>query len=94
MSNKIIVKSTIITKNIQVKKSKKIKFTAKLVNSKGKVIKYKKIIFKFKGKTYKIKTNKKGIATLKINNKYKTGKYTITTSYAGLKVKNTIKIKN
>ena len=48
---------------------------------------------KFKGKTYKVKTNSKGIATLKITKKYKVGKYTITTSYGKLKVKNTIKIK-
>ncbi|WP_405306933.1 C1 family peptidase [Methanobrevibacter sp.] len=93
VSNKITVKSTLITKNINVKKGKTIKFNAKLLNNKGKILKYKKITFKFKGKTYKVKTNKKGIATLKITKKYKVGKYTITTSYGKLNVKNTIKIK-
>lgn len=93
VSNKIMVKSTIVTKNIKVKKGKTIKFTAKLLNNKGKILKYKKITFKFKGKTYKVKTNKKGIATLKITKKYKIGKYTITTSYGKLSVKNTVKIK-
>ena len=93
VSNKITVKSTIITKNIKVKKAKTIKFSAKLVNKNGKVLKNKKVTFRFKGKTYKVKTNKKGIATLKINRKYKAGKYSITTSYGKLKVKNIIKIK-
>ncbi len=93
VSNKITIKSTLITKNINVKKGKVIKFTAKLVNKNGKILKNKKITFKFKGKTYKIKTNKKGKATLKITKKYKRGKYTITTSYGKLKIKNTIKIK-
>ena len=58
-----------------------------------KILKNKKVTFKFKGKTYKIKTNKKGIATLKITKKYKVGKYTITSKYGSLSVKNTIKIK-
>ena len=92
VSNKVIVKSTIITKDINVKKSKTIKFTAKLVDSKGKILKNKKITFKFKGKTYKIKTNSKGVAVLKITKKYKVGKYTITSSFAKLTIKNKIKI--
>ena len=93
VSDKVIVKSTIITKNIKVKKGKTIKFTAKLLNKKGKILKNKKIKFKFKGKSYKVKTNKKGKAVLKITKKYKPGKYTITSKYAKLKIKNTIKIK-
>ena len=92
VSNKIKVKSTIVTKDIKVKKSKTIKFRAKLLNSKGKVLKNKKITFKFKGKTYKVKTNKKGIAVLKISKKYKKGKYTITSRYGKLTVKNKIRI--
>lgn len=92
VSNKIKVKSTIITKDIKVKKGKAIKFTAKLVNKKGKVLKNKKITFKFKGKVYKIKTNKKGKATLKITKKYKKGKYTISSRYGKLTIKNRIRI--
>ena len=92
MSNKVTVKSTIVTKDIKVKKSKAIKFKAKLLNSKGKILKNKKITFKFKGKTYKVKTNKKGIAILKITKKYKKGKYTITSKYGTLKIKNSIRI--
>ena len=93
VSNKITVKSTIIAKDIKVKKGKTIKFTAKLLNKNGKILKNKKVTFKFKGKTYKVKTNKKGKAVLKITKKYKVGKYTITTKYGNLKVKNTIRIK-
>ena len=93
VSNKITVKSTIITKNIVVKKGKIIKFIAKLLNKNGKILKYKKVTFKFKGKTYKVKTNKKGKATLKITKKYKVGKYAIYTSYGKLKIKNTVRIK-
>ena len=92
VSNKIKVKSTIVTKDIKVKKSKTIKFKAKLLNSKGKILKNKKIKFKFKGKTYKVKTNKKGIAVLKITKKYKKGKYTVTSRYGKLSIKNKIRI--
>ena len=93
VSNKITVKTTLVTKNIKVKKGKTIKFTAKLINNKGKILKNKKITFKFKGKTYKVKTNKKGKAILKITKKYKKGKYTIKTSYGKLQIKNKIRIK-
>ena len=93
ISNKIIVKKTLITKNIKVKKGKTIKFTAKLLNKNGKVLKAKKITFKFKGKTYKAKTNKKGIASIKIKNKYKSGKYSVITRYKEIKIKNTVNIK-
>ena len=93
VSNNVKVKTTLITKNKSFKRGKTIKFTAKLLSSKGKVLKSKKVTFKFKGKTYKVKTNKKGIATLKIAKKYKAGKYTITSKYGKLTVKNTIRIK-
>lgn len=93
VTNKINVKSTLITKNVSKKKSKTIKYSAKLLNTKGKVLKGKKISFKFKGKKYTAKTNKKGIATITIKaSKLKVGKYTVYTTYGKLKMKNTIKI--
>lgn len=92
VSNKIVVKPVLTAKNISKKKAKKIKFQAKLVNTKGKALKNKKITFKFKGKTYKAKTNKKGIATVILKN-LKVGKYSITTSYGKSSIKNTITIK-
>ena len=92
VSNKITVKPTLSAKNISVKKSKKIKFSAKLVDKNGKVLKKKKITFKIKNKKYYAKTNKKGKATIVIK-KLKPGKYTISSSYGGCTIKNTIKIK-
>lgn len=92
VSNKIIIKPVLTAKNISKKKAKKIKFTAKLVNTKGKSLKGKKITFKVKGKTYKAKTNKKGIATIYIKN-LKVGKYKVTAKYGKSTIKNTIKIK-
>ena len=92
VSNKINVKALLTAKNISKKKSKKIKFSSKLVNNKGKALNGKKITFKFKGKIYKAKTNKKGIATITIKN-LKVGKYTITSIWNKFAIKNTIRIK-
>lgn len=92
VSNKVTIKPTVITKNISKKKSKTVKFNAKVVNTKGKVLKNKKVTFKVKGKKYTVKTNSKGIATLSLKN-LKVGKYTVYSTYGGLTVKNTITIK-
>lgn len=92
VSNKVTVKPVLTAKNISKKKAKKIKFSAKLVNSKGKAVKNKKITFKIKAKTYTAKTNKNGIATITLKN-LKVGKYTITTKYGKSSIKNTIRIK-
>lgn len=92
LSNKIVVKPVLTAENISKKKSKKIRFSAKLVNTKGKALKGKKISFKFKGRIYKIKTNSKGIATLTLKN-LKLGKYTIYSIYGKSKIKNIIRVK-
>lgn len=92
ISNKITVKKVLSAKNISVKKSKKAKFKAKLVNSKGKVQKNKKITFKIDGKKYTAKTNKKGIATLTLKN-LKVGKHKIQSVYGKTKISNTITVK-
>lgn len=92
VSNKVVVKPVLTAKDISKKKTKTIKFSAKLVNTKGKALKNKKITFKFKGKTYKVKTNSKGIATISLKN-LKVGKYTIKATYGKSTIKNTIKIK-
>ncbi len=88
-SNKITVKTIIITKNKKVKKGKKINFQAKILKTNGKIAKKVTIKFKINKKTYKVKTNSKGIA--KLNIKLKKGKYTIKTIYKGLTVKNTVR---
>jgi hypothetical protein len=91
VSNKIIVKKVLFTKNISKKKSKKIKFKATLKQGK-KALSKKKITFKINGKIYVAKTNKKGIAKVNLKN-LKVGKNKIYTTYEGLTVKNTIRIK-
>jgi len=86
-------------KTVSVKKSaKKLILKATLKTSKNKPIKNKKITFKFKGKTYKAKTNKKGIAkvTIKKNviKKLKKGKkYTVKITYLKDTIKSTVKVK-
>lgn len=92
ISNKITVKKLLSAKNISKKKSKTAKFKAKLVNSKGKVQKGKKLTFKIDGKKYTAKTNKKGIATIKIKTTLKVGKHKIVTSYGKNKITNTITV--
>ena len=92
VSNKITIKPTLIAKNIAKKKAKKIKFTAKVVDKKGKILKGKKVTFKVKGKKYTAKTNKKGIATVSIKN-LKVGKYKISSSYGGCTIYNILTVK-
>ncbi|WP_405296195.1 C1 family peptidase [Methanobrevibacter sp.] len=93
VSNKITIKPTLITKDKSVKKFKKFKYSAKLLNTEGVPLKGKKITFKFKGKKYYKKTNKKGIAKISIKNKYKSGKYKIVAKYENNKSKSFITIK-
>ena len=72
VSNKVVVKQTLklVKKNIKVKKSaKKLVIKATLKTSKGKAIAGKKVTFIFKGKHYKAKTNKKGLAKVTIKKK-------------------------
>jgi hypothetical protein len=83
------------------KKAKKLIISAKLkVN--GKLVAGKKLTFKFKGKTFKVKTNKKGVAKLTIKSKVlkkllkkvkagKKVKYQV--SYGKKTVKKTLKVK-
>lgn len=60
------LKNTITLKTVNVKKSaKKLVLTATLKNGK-KLLKNKKVTFKFNGKTYKAKTNKKGVAKVTV----------------------------
>lgn len=93
VSNKITVKKVLSAKNISKKKSKTTKFSAKLVNSAGKVLKGKKITFKINGKKYTAKTNKKGIATVTIKMTLKVGKHKIKSVYGRTSITNTITIK-
>ena len=92
----VTVKHIITLKAVKVKKSaKKLTLQATLKNSKP--IKYKTVTFKFNGKTYKAKTNYKGIAKVTIKKsvlkKLKTGKkITYQAGYGKDIVKKTAKV--
>ena len=83
---------------VTVKKTaKKFVLQAKLKIN-GKLVKGKKITFKFKGKTYRAKTNSKGIAKVIIKKnvvkKLKKGKkYTVKVTYIKDTIKTTVKVK-
>ena len=93
VTNKITVKPLLTAKNVSFKKGKKIKFSAKLVNTKGKAVKGKVIKFKLKNKIYRAKTNAKGVATINKKIALKIGNYKIQSIYGSSKITNTIKIK-
>lgn len=93
VTKKLTVKQILSLKKVKVKKNaKKLVLTASLKKIKGKYLKGKKIIFKFNGKTYKAKTNKKGIAKLTIKRsvlkKLKVGK---KVKYQATYIKDTVK---
>ena len=97
VSKKLTVKQILSIKTATVKKSaKKLVLTATL--KKGKTpIKNKKVTFKFNGKTYKAKTNSKGIAKVTIKSqvlkKLKVGKkVTYQATYLKDTVKKTVKV--
>ena len=93
VSNKIVVKPTLILSAKTVKKSKTFKYTVKLLNKNGKILKNKYVKVKFRGKTYKAKTNSKGIATFKVKAYSKIGKFTLTATYGSAKVSKKITVK-
>ena len=64
------------------------KYTITLKNNKGAVMKKVKLTLKINKKTFKATTNSKGVATFKITNLKKKGKFTATIKYAGNKYYN------
>ena len=97
--NKVVVKHLVSLKSASVKKSgKKLVLTASLAKVNGKYLKNKIIVFKFKGKTYKAKTNSKGVAKVSIKKsvlkKLKVGKkVAYQATYIKDTVKKTVKVK-
>ena len=98
VTNKLTVKRVISLKAVKVKKSaKKLVLTATLKKGKS-PIKSKTVVFKFNGKTFKAKTNKKGIAKVTIKKsilkKLKVGKkITYQATYLKDTVKKSVKVK-
>lgn len=72
---------------------KSINVKAKLLTKDGKPLKSKVVTVCFNGKTYKIKTDKKGIVTFKKSLKLKKKRYTLTISYMGAKLTKKLKVK-
>ena len=101
VKNKLVVKQTLklVKKTVTAKKGKSITLKATLKWTNGKAIKGKTIKFKFRGKTYKVKTNSKGLAKTTIKNKKvlkslkKGKKYTYSAAYIKNNVKGKVKIK-
>ena len=97
--NKLVVKQTLKSSNVKVKKSaKKLTLKATLKSSKGKAIKGKTIKFRFKGKIYSAKTNSKGIAKVVLKksviNKLKAGKkYKVYVIYNKDKIQKTLTVR-
>ena len=98
VTKKLTVKHVVTLKTIKVKKSaKKITLQANLAKVNGKYLAKKTVTFKFNGKTYKAKTNSKGVAKVSINksvlSKLKVGKkITYQATYLKDTVKKTVKV--
>ena len=96
--NTVTVKQVLTAGKVTVKKTAK-KFTLKAkLKINGKAVKGKWISFKLNGKTYKVKTNSKGIAQKTLNrniikNLRKGKTYTVKVTYLKDTIKTTVKVK-
>ena len=91
--NTVKIKSTIPTKTLtKYATQKNKKFSIKFLDTKGKALKNKVVKITVKGKTYKKRTNSKGIVKIKINS-FKIGKHKITAYNPVSKEKRKITVK-
>ena len=96
VSQKVVLKA--VKKTIKIKKSAKKLVVKATLKINGKKVKGKIIKFRFKGKTYKAKTNKNGLAKVtikkKVIKKLKKGKkYTVKITYGKKTAKTVVKVK-
>ena len=82
---KLTAKAKTFKRSVKTKK-----YTITLKTNKGKVMKNTKVSLRVNKKTFYAKTNKKGVATFKITNLKKKGKFTAVVKYAGSKYYNKV----
>ena len=80
------------TKNIVSRYGKKVKFSVKVLNKKGKPINHTLVTFKVSGKTYDTYTNSKGFASIYLN--LNAGKYAVRYYANSISGRNTYTVKN
>ena len=89
-----IVKRLSGNKNIAKYYNSNFKYKFKVIGNNGKAVgKGVKIKVKIGKKTYRLKTDKKGVITIKLTKKFTPKKYTVKATYKGYSIKNTIKVK-
>jgi len=92
--NSIKIIPRIVGSNIEMGYFDGTNYKVKVYDKTGKLAGKNQIVtIKLNKKTYKVKTNSKGIATLKLPNTLIPKEYTLTAIYAGKTIKNTIKVK-
>jgi hypothetical protein len=91
-TNKIVIKHSVVTANVQKHYKSSKKFTAKFYGKNGKVLSKKYIRFKCRGNDFYVKTDKKGKASLKIISGPGTYKIVSINPSTGEEIKNTIKV--
>ena len=98
VKNTVTVKQVLKAKKVTVKKTAKKLVLKATLKINGKLVKGKLITFKFNGKTYKVKTNAKGVAQKTLNKKVikklKKGKtYAVKVTYLKDTIKTTVRVK-
>ncbi|WP_405290115.1 hypothetical protein [Methanobrevibacter sp.] len=90
----VTIKSTIKCSDFSKYYKNKGKYSSTFYDKKGKLLKNTAVKFKLKGKTYSVKTNSKGIATLDIDSKPGTYSITITNPKTTESISKTVTIKS